>query len=108
SPPAGRGGQCVRRCPVDGSRPSRDVWKHLEAAIAHYTATVFSMAAFTRPLPCPMFIVPPSIDPLSDKNCALSEQERLETLARLEIDPERPLIVQVSRFDRLQDPSRSI
>jgi trehalose synthase len=103
--PAGRVGQWIWRCHVDASRPSRDVWKHLEAAIAHYTATVFSMAAFTRPLPCPMFIVPPSIDPLSDKNCALSEQERLEALARLEIDPERPLIVQVSRFDRFKDPS---
>jgi trehalose synthase len=103
--PAGRVGQWIWRCHVDASRPSRDVWKHLEAAIAHYTATVFSMAAFTRPLPCPMFIVPPSIDPLSDKNCALSEQERLETLGRLEIDPERPLIVQVSRFDRFKDPS---
>jgi trehalose synthase len=103
--PAGRVGQWIWRCHVDASRPSRDVWKHLEAAIPHYTATVFSMAAFTRPLPCPMFIVPPSIDPLSDKNCALSEQERLEALARLEIDPERPLIVQVSRFDRFKDPS---
>jgi trehalose synthase len=62
------------------------------------------MAAFTRPLPCPMYIVPPSIDPLSDKNCALPEQERLETLARFGIDPERPLLVQVSRFDRFKDP----
>ncbi len=103
--PAGRVGQWIWRCHVDASRPSRDVWKHLEGAIPHYTATVFSMAAFTRPLPCPMFIIPPSIDPLSDKNCALTEQERLETLARLEIDPERPLIVQVSRFDRFKDPS---
>jgi trehalose synthase len=65
---------------------------------------VFSMAAFTRPLPCPMFIVPPSIDPLSDKNCALPEAERLETLARLDIDPERPLLLQVSRFDHFKDP----
>jgi trehalose synthase len=62
------------------------------------------MAAFTRPLPCPMFVVPPSIDPLSDKNCALPEAERLDTLARLDIDPERPLLVQVSRFDRFKDP----
>jgi trehalose synthase len=62
------------------------------------------MAAFTRPLPCPIYIVPPSIDPLSDKNCALPEQERLDTLARFGIDPERPLLVQVSRFDRFKDP----
>ena len=75
-----------------------------KGAIPHYAATVFSMAAFTRPLPCPMFLVPPSIDPLSDKNCALPEAERLETLAALGIDPERPLLVQVSRFDRFKDP----
>jgi trehalose synthase len=100
----GKVGRWIWRCHVDASRPARDVWKHLEAAIPHYAATVFSMAAFTRPLPCPMFVVPPSIDPLSDKNCALPEAERLETLARLDVDPERPLLLQVSRFDRFKDP----
>jgi trehalose synthase len=99
-----RVGQWVWRCHVDASQPSRDIWKHLEGAVSRYNATVFSMAAFTRPLPCPIFIVPPSIDPLSDKNCGLPEQERLDTLTRLEIDPERPLILQVSRFDRFKDP----
>ena len=62
------------------------------------------MAAFTRPLPCPMFLIPPSIDPLSDKNCPISETERLETLNRLGIDPDRPFLLQVSRFDRFKDP----
>jgi trehalose synthase len=51
-----------------------------------------------------MFLILPSIDPLSDKNCAIPESERLETLAGLGIDPERPLLVQVSRFDRFKDP----
>ena len=62
------------------------------------------MPGFTRPLPCPMFMIPPSIDPLSDKNCPISEAERLETLNRLGIDPERPMLLQVSRFDRFKDP----
>jgi trehalose synthase len=102
--PPDRVGTWIWRCHVDASKPARVVWKHLEAAIPHYAATVFSMAAFTRPLPCPMFVVPPSIDPLSDKNGALPEAERLETLAKLDLDPERPLLVQVSRFDRFKDP----
>jgi trehalose synthase len=80
------------------------VWKYLERALAGYDAGVFSMAAFTRPLACPMFLIAPSIDPLSDKNCAMPETERLETLARLGVDPERPLLLQVSRFDRFKDP----
>ena len=65
---------------------------------------MFSMAAFARPLSCPMFLILPSIDPLSDKNCPIPEAERLETLAGLGIDPERPFLLQVSRFDRFKDP----
>lgn len=102
--PVDRVGRWIWRCHVDASRPARAVWKHLEGAIPHYAATIFSTAAFARPLPCPMFIVPPSIDPLSDKNCPLPDAERLETLAKFGIDPDRPLLVQVSRFDRFKDP----
>ena len=94
----------IWRCHVDASRPNRVVWKHLAGAISRYQATIFSMAAFTRPLPCPMFLIPPSIDPLSDKNCPIPETERLETLHRLGIDADRPFLLQVSRFDRFKDP----
>jgi trehalose synthase len=102
--PRGQVRRWIWRCHIDASRPHRAVWKYLEAAIPDYEATIFSMAAFTRPLPRPMFLIPPSIDPLSDKNCPLPDAERLETLARLGIDPERPLLLQVSRFDRFKDP----
>jgi trehalose synthase len=102
--PKGQVKQWIWRCHVDASRPNRVVWKHLAGAIANYQATIFSMAAFTRPLPCPMFLIPPSIDPLSDKNCPISETERLETLNRLGIDADRPFLLQVSRFDRFKDP----
>src|SRR5262245_20311798 len=43
----GRVGQWIWRCHIDASLPSRDIWKHIEGAISRYTATVFSMAAFT-------------------------------------------------------------
>lgn len=102
--PPGQVGRWIWRCHVDASRPNRLVWKHLVGGIMRYQATIFSMAAFTRPLPCPMFIIPPSIDPLSDKNGPIPEAERLETLNRLGVDPERPLLLQVSRFDRFKDP----
>lgn len=102
--PKGQVGRWVWRCHIDASRPDRAVWRYLERAIPNYHATIFSMAAFTRPLPCPMFLVPPSIDPLSDKNGPLPENERLELVTRLGIDPERPMVLQVSRFDRFKDP----
>ncbi|MEN6449752.1 MAG: glycosyltransferase [Thermoguttaceae bacterium] len=97
-------GRWIWRCHIDASRPDRAIWKHLEAAMPHYQAAIFSLAAFARPLAAPMFLIMPSIDPLSDKNCAMPEAERLETLERFQIDPERPLLLQVSRFDRFKDP----
>ncbi|HCU25632.1 MAG TPA: glycosyl transferase family 1 [Deltaproteobacteria bacterium] len=102
--PPGRVGRWVWRCHIDASHPARSVWKYIESALTDYQATVFSMPAFARPLHIPAFIIPPAIDPLSPKNCALSEAERLEILARFGIDPERPLLLQVSRFDRFKDP----
>jgi trehalose synthase len=102
--PKGKVGCWVWRCHIDASRPNRSVWKYLEKAIPDYQATIFSMAAFTRPLPCPMFLIPPAIDPLSDKNISLTEEERNETVRRLGVDPDRPLLLQVSRFDRFKDP----
>jgi trehalose synthase len=52
----------------------------------------------------PQFIVPPSIDPLSEKNIELPEDYIEDTLRKYDIDPERPIITQVSRFDKLKDP----
>ncbi|MCE5301789.1 MAG: glycosyltransferase [Planctomycetaceae bacterium] len=102
--PEGQVARWVWRCHIDASQPDRGVWKYLEGAIPHYQAAVFSMPAFARSLPCPMFVSPPSIDPLSEKNCPIPEQERLEALSRFMIDPNRPLLLQVSRFDRFKDP----
>jgi len=100
----GRVGRWIWRCHIDASRPNRVIWKYLESALPHYQAAVFSMAAFARPSTCPMYLIPPSIDATSDKNCPLPETERIETLVRLGIDPERPILLQVSRFDRFKDP----
>ncbi|MFZ5831200.1 MAG: glycosyltransferase [Planctomycetota bacterium] len=102
--PKGQVKQWIWRCHIDAAHPQRAVWKYIEKALSGYAATVFSVAAFTRPLPLPMFIVPPSIDPLSDKNAPIPETERLATLERLGIAADRPLLLQVSRFDRFKDP----
>lgn len=102
--PPGRVGRWIWRCHIDASHPNRAVWKYLEAAAGQYHATIFSMPAFAQAMKIPMFIIPPAIDPLSEKNCAIPEAERLEILGRFGIDPQRPLLLQVSRFDRFKDP----
>ncbi len=99
-----RKGKWIWRCHIDASKPNRQVWKYLREHVKNYDASVFSLAAFAQPLPHPIYLIPPSIDPLTDKNIELEEHEIRLVLERFNIDPERPLLVQVSRFDRFKDP----
>ncbi|MGE5568311.1 MAG: glycosyltransferase [Rhodospirillales bacterium] len=94
----------VWRCHIDISNPQREVWDFLQPYVARYDAAVFSMPDFARQLPLPQYMVAPSIDPLSDKNRELDEEEIRCTLERFGIDPGRPVLTQISRFDRFKDP----
>ena len=92
------------RCHIDVSNPFKDVYRGLKRYAGQYDAAVFSIARFTRALKIDEFIVPPSIDPLSEKNRDLTAAEITEALETLRIPPDRPMILQVSRFDRFKDP----
>ena len=48
--------------------------------------------------------IPPSIDPLSPKNSEMSEAEVSHLMQSYNVDPERPIMLQVSRFDPWKDP----
>jgi trehalose synthase len=99
-----RRGKWVWRCHIDASRPYRPVWRYLRRHVSGYDASVFSLAGFAQALPHPEYLIPPSIDPLGDKNVDLAEDEIDAVRRRFELDPERPLVTQVSRFDRFKDP----
>jgi trehalose synthase len=100
----GRRGCWVWRCHIDASRPYRPVWRYLREHVTGYDASIFSLPDFSQDLPHPQYIIPPSIDPLSDKNVELSDQEINQAREKFEIDPARPMVIQVSRFDRFKDP----
>jgi trehalose synthase len=100
----GRKGKWIWRGHIDISRPFRPVWKVLRTILEKYDASIFSMCEFAQPLPHVQFLVPPSIDPLSPKNRPLAPSELEDVRTRFGLDPERPLLVQVSRFDRFKDP----
>jgi trehalose synthase len=99
-----RKGRWIWRAHIDISKPFRPVWKNLGTFVEKYDASVFSMPEFAQPLPHPQFLVPPSIDPLSEKNRDLDSAEIAAIGAQFGLDPNRPLIVQISRFDRFKDP----
>ena len=94
----------IWRCHIDVSRPHRSVWRYLLPYVSAHDASVFSVADFAQLLPHPVYLVAPSIDPLSDKNRELTPQEIDLELGAFGIDRSRPLLLQVSRFDRFKDP----
>ncbi len=99
-----RKGKWIWRCHIDASRPFRPVWKYLQNFIREYDASIYSLPAFAQPMPHALYIIPPSIDPLSDKNVTLEAAEIQGVCSSYGLDPERPIISQISRFDRFKDP----
>jgi trehalose synthase len=97
-------GHWVWRCHIDLSRPNPAVWEFLSPFVLRYDGAIFSSPDFTRQLPVPQYLFYPSIDPLSEKNEDLPPDLQRQILGRFAIDPLRPILTQVSRFDRLKDP----
>jgi len=92
------------RCHIDVANPYGSVWTNLKKYVQKYDAAIFSVSKFAKALPINEYIVTPSIDPLSDKNRELTEQEINEVSERFNIPRDKPILLQVSRFDKFKDP----
>jgi len=101
---ADRPGRWIWRCHIDLSWPDAGVWSFLEPYVARFDGAIFSSPAFARQLPIPQYLFYPSIDPLAEKNRELEPAFVARVLERFGIDGGRPIITQISRFDRLKDP----
>jgi len=99
-----KSGLWMWRCHIDVSNPKKEVSDYLCRYCEKYTAAIFSVAKFARKMGIDEFIVSPSIDPVSEKNRELTDEEINKTLNKFQIPTNRPIILQVSRFDRFKDP----
>lgn len=99
-----RKGKWIWRCHIDVSHPYRSTWKYLKGFIKRYDASIFSIPGFSQVLPHIQYLIPPSIDPLSEKNIDLQDTEIKKTVGDLGIDTDRPTMLQVSRYDYFKDP----
>lgn len=99
-----RRGKWIWRCHIDLSHPYRPVWKYLRRFLLGYDASIFSLDAFAQPMPHPVYLIPPSIDPLSEKNLPLDPANVRQVLEEFGVDAARPMLLQISRFDRFKDP----
>jgi trehalose synthase len=104
-----RGGKWAWRCHIDTSSPNLRIWGPLMELVQRYNIAIFSLEKYIpRNLETQVLIDHPTIDPLATKNAGISVSEIEKTLNRYGVDPERPIIGQVGRFDPWKDPLGAI
>ena len=103
-------GPAIWRCHIDCSTPNGGVLKYLMPWVREYERAVFTMPnfCFEGIRPDQLALEFPAIDPLVPKNRRLSRASARAILAELGIDPGRPLVTQVSRFDPWKNPWEAI
>lgn len=94
----------IWRCHIDLSSPNDEVWGFLRPFIEQYDAAIFSSPSFSRQLSIPQYLFYPCIDPLSEKNKDLDDSYVQQVCDEFGVDRSRPIVTQVSRFDRAKDP----
>ncbi|ADI31846.1 glycosyltransferase [Staphylothermus hellenicus] len=100
----------IWRCHIDLSTPYKPVWLFISQLLKGYEASIFHLKEYIHPeTPTPIkYVMPPSIDPLSDKNKELAWSTIEKILNRYGVDPEKPILLQVARFDPWKDPFAAI
>ncbi len=96
----------IWQCHIDTSRPSRPVWNFLKPFLEGYDRIIFTMPDFAQSHSSAVKKVffPPAIDPLSETNLPMTQDEAKRIMHDCGIKIEKPVITQVSRFDQHKDP----
>ena len=92
---------------IDLTTPNQSVLDFLLPLTTRYDGLAFSLESYIPAVldgSPPIYVTPPAIDPLSVKNVPLGGAEASRIVVAMGIDPGRPLITQVSRFDYWKDP----
>jgi len=95
----------VWRCHIDVSAPNPETIARLLPYICDYPASIFHMQDYVpHGMNGNVHIIAPAIDPLAPKNMALPPDDARHIVGQFDIDLDRPLMCQVSRFDPWKDP----
>jgi trehalose synthase len=97
-------GPWIWRCHVDMSHPHLQVWDYLASFVEKYDVVVLSSREYSRDIKTPQIIFLPAIDPFTITNRELPAHEIDERLRHYHIPTDRPIVTQISRFDRWKDP----
>ncbi len=95
----------IWRCHIDLSAPNPKLWDYLKEFIIKYDIVIFSNEKYkSDDLPMDYKIIPPGIDPLSLKNQTITDSVIARTLKNYQVPTDKPIISQISRFDKWKDP----
>ncbi len=93
------------RCHIDLSAPLGSTWEHLYPWVNRYDGAIVTSREYAKEeMTIPVAEITPSIDPTTPKNLPLDRERARAVLSAFGVDPARPLLVQVSRFDLWKDP----
>jgi len=99
-----KSGVWIWRCHIDLEDPDPSALSFVRRFVEKYDAVVVSHEKYELETSVRIYVIHPSIDPLSDKNRPLDRDTVERYLAKYDVDPERPLLGQVARFDPWKDP----
>ena len=95
----------IWRCHVDLSHPETDLWNYFKTFLLRYDTIIVSNELYKKEdLPLDHRIIPPAIDPFTPKNIDINDGTIPRTLKRFDIPTDKPIITQISRFDKWKDP----
>ena len=93
------------RCHIDLSTPLESTWERLHPLVNQYDGAIVTSRKYAREeVAIPVAEITPSIDPTSPKNLPVDRGKARAVLSGAGVDPDRTLLVQVSRFDPWKDP----
>lgn len=97
-------GHILWRCHIDTSNASTRIWRFLMPYINQYEGATFTSREFIRSdVQIPTYEISPAIDPLRPKNRFRTKKDAKKTLELIlnehNIDPDRPIIAAISRYD---------
>lgn len=94
----------IWRCHIDLSNPDKEVWNYLNQFVTKYDRVIISKDTFKRKNNVPQTVVYPAIDPLNTKHEEISLTRAKMFVKKFGIELNKPIISQISRFDKWKDP----
>ena len=96
--------KCIWRCHIDATMGDKRLIGFLRQFIDKCNCAVYHLPDYTFGSFNEEYIIFPAIDPFNDKNKELTPRQIKKELNKFDIDPSLPIVLQVSRYDKLKDP----